>query len=250
MVKRKVKLFLFLIFMLISCSSYKFIEKEDYEFDYDKFIPLIKDSISNIEERYNKFNSEMNIRDENYSLTLYPMNDRKIEIIDSWKEKGDQYLSEAILSHQKISSPYFKREDGYYLLTHYFMNNNIMIWIDKEYEQYKFKFTYTIEYDNFPSSVYGPYPYNINSIEYNDIYAYQLVFNESESMESIYELIYLMANTEELKYDIYFVSKPTNEFYNFYMIPQNNKFSKKYIKYFNEDENLHYLDINKIRSMI
>ena len=123
-----------------------------------------------------------------------------------------------------------------------------MISIDKIDDEFVFRFAHVIDDYIHAAHEYGPYKYNVSSIEYNGVYAYQL--SCPDFCDDIFEILYLLSNTNDFCYEVYFFENHISSFNELYFIPKNDKFSKKFLDYFNEDENIHYLDLDKIRELL
>ncbi len=248
---KKIIFILFLTICLASCSeSYEFIKKDWYSIKYDTTIPLIKESKSRIAEKYDKlYFYNHNDRDMNYKLTLNPAYEKEIVFSDTSLYCGEEFLEDSIVIYQDKYFPHFKREDGYKVIISNFMKSKIMIYIDKINEDYCFRFAHSTDDHITCDGQYGPYPFNVNVISYNGIYAYNLE-NYRNDNSSAYEIIYLLANTVDLEYDIYCFDNIKSVYSEIYLIPKDDRFSKKFIKYFNEEINMHLLNIESIREQI
>lgn len=263
--KFKIPFILSAFLCLTGCSTNEFKEKEGYEFDYDKYIPLIQESYDEIEQYYEISLNFSFHRDEKIALTLNPMNDCQWKLRNQYAEYQPEITESMRIEDLNNYCPHFKEEDGYRFYSKHQMSRYIFTYIHKINNNYEFRFAHTE--DNFitTSGLFGIYSDIVNAIEYNGIYAYSIhyIFEAQKIRDynqlSRYAVIYLLASTRNLGYDIYYSDKPymlgnkiidSYIFRQLYFIPQNPDFSNKFIKYFNEDKNIHYLDINKIREKL
>lgn len=251
MVKIKDKLFfaLLTIICLVGCTpDYEFKEKEGYTFDYNECVRMIKSSSVSIEEKYLEF---LNCEDIDYNInfSLNPIDDKTIEFDPSLSKKIND-LSELNKIRQEKYSPHFKLEDNYQRYAYNYMKNKIVPFIEKSNGKYIFTFATSLYEDNSYFSIYGPFNYRVNPIIYNGISAFQLVYAYNEENFDIYKILYLISNNDNFNYNIYFKGTSEDTFKELYFMPQNDNFSSKYIKYFNEDEDIHYFDIEKIRQLL
>ena len=242
----KFSLILSIFLCLTGCSSNEFKEKEEYEFDYNKYIPLILESSLEIDEAYNMYYNDYYI-DMNYNLTLYPAEEKEIVYSDFWslaeKDILDYYTNQWINN----TPNYFKEEDGYIVTPYYFMKSKIIVMpYKKENGKYEFRFAHTVDEYSHAVNLFGPYPFHVTPIKSNNSYAYY--FEHRAKNFNPYSVIYMLATTINSEYDIYIVENNSDFMCrDLIMIPNNKDFSKKFIKYFNEDENVHYLDLNRMR---
>ncbi len=250
MVKIKETLFftILIILCLVGCTSrYEFIEKEGYDFKYDDKITLIKKSLGEIENKYDIYKDNAFYRDMDFKLTLCPMEENDVIYDDIINNSSEEEIKADNDNFRKTYNNIFLEEDNYYIIPFYWLKNKIMIYIDKEDDNYNFKFAYSSGDYITSNHHYGPYHYVISPVLNNDHYGY--ILSNMSSKDDAYQIIYLLANTIDLPYQVYFHSNSNNEFNDFYFIPDN-KFSKKCIQQFNEVENIHYLDLDKIREML
>ncbi len=90
-------------------------------------------------------------------------------------------------------------------------------------------------------------------MENENVFGYILLLPESETNDMDSEdVFYLLANTKNLPYDIYYETKThkVGSFNRIYLIPKDENFSKKCLERFKEKGTVHYYDIDIMKEQI
>ena len=138
---------------------------------------------------------------------------------------------------------YFRKNNYSYYNFWSFNKKRILIYPDKkENGQYSFSFT---------DSMLTDYGQSIGNwaalIESNGIFGFVITFDKQEFLDYSLSMIY---NTDNFEYDIYFNkhdAKDVNIFFDMYLIPKYEKFSKDIVNKFVELGDFAYFDFEKIR---
>lgn len=243
---KKIFLFLVIIFGIIGCTPvYEFKEKEGYIFNYEEEVSLMKNSIFGVKNNYELY-LDRDIRDTNSNLTLFPMEEKEFELTNTYASFDPSSLEKFRENGREELANYFKKEE-YMFYPYYFMKSKIMVYIDICNENYVFRFAHTVDEYVQAESHYGPYRYNVSAIECDGVFGYVLSYFHNNDLDEVYEVLYLLANTPDLGYEIYYLESRDNKYKNIYLIPENENFSRNFIEYFNNDNNIHYLNIEEIK---
>lgn len=233
------KLFGLFPLLLSSCSSDEtFTEKDSYELNLSIITSNFVKAYDNIDNKFNYYAFES---DSTFKGSLDPLEN---EVLIYNDELNSQYIS----NHSYSPADYFfPSYDGYKVTNSLSLKQKHFVYFNYANNKYDFTFLRTngkvnVTYDKLPLMA------EVNIIENNNLRAYNINFvstndlmNPSTDDQRMFYCLYLLYVTENLPYNIYFSKS------NIYLVPKDNSFSKCYLKYFNDYNNLHYFNINKVK---
>lgn len=225
----------FIVFVITGCKP------KEPEFNADVFLKYFEGI-----ERRNKMNyqiSKLDYFNQDYIPNLNPADTVTIELEDHeiWEELSLN------------ATDVFYKEDGYQYYGHLFMKERFVPVSFMVGEEYEFRFHKLDSNLYFPNGIYTPYGYAVDFVEYANVFGYILLLPESETNDMDSEdVFYLLANTKNLPYDIYYETKThkVGSFNRIYLIPKDENFSKKCLERFKEKGTVHYYDIDIMKEMI
>ncbi len=163
-------------------------------------------------------------------------------VVDYWEE--NRHRNNFLYCFSTTEGEYFIENS--YTFYHFWalQNKRILIFPNKKNNNYSFSFVD----EKIPDDDSGQFMENfVSLLEYNGSFGYVMSFNTQEFLNYTLSMLY---NTDNLDYDIYFVKYEGGRlgfFFDIYLIPQEEKFSKEIVTKFAELGDFAYFDFERIR---
>lgn len=168
---------------------------------------------------------------------------KKPNVVSYWEE--NRYENNFLYCFSTTEKEYFI--DNNYTFYHFWAleNKRILIFPNKQDNN---KYSFSLVDEKIPDDFSGQFIENfVSLLEYDGSFGYVLSFYTQEFLDYTLSMLY---NTDNLDYDIYFVKYEGGRlgfFFDIYLIPQEEKFSKNLVNKFAELGDFAYFDFDKIR---